>query len=180
MADASAFYPRGLALLRKALVAFVALFTCTVAAAPAAQMTRRVIGWVEPVSVERGALQLQAKMDTGADSTSINVDTLKIERRAGREWAVFSVQGEHGTVRFERPVARYVLVKRVAGGTQRRPKVRLVLCIAGVAASTEVSLVDRESMSYPMLVGRSFLRGRFAVDPARRNTTRPNCAGGAK
>jgi len=179
MANTSAFCPENLALPRKALIALVALFAWT-AASTAAEKPARTIGWVEPVIVEDGALRLQAKVDTGADISSVNVETLTIERRSGRRWAIFSVRGARGTVHFERPVVRYVRVKRLAGGAQRRPTVRLVLCLADFEASTEVNLVDREHMRYPMLVGRNFMRGRFVVDPARRNTTRPTCARGAK
>lgn len=136
------------------------------------------IGWVEPVAVADGALVLDAKIDTGADVSSMDVDEIRIERRGAEEWAVFTVRPKRGgVVHLEQRVERYARVKRVAGGAQRRPVVRMALCIGSVRAISEVNLVDRKSMRYEMLVGRSFLRGRFIVDPALRRTTMPSCDG---
>ncbi len=153
-----------------------AILALALAAAGARAEPAQVIGWIEPVAVTNGAFMLDAKIDTGADVSSLDVDDLRIERRDGKDWAVFAVRRSTGaSVRIERRVERYARVKRLAGGAQRRPVVQLMLCLGSVRAAAEVNLVDRESMRYPMLVGRRFLKGRFLVDSARTHTTTPNC-----
>jgi hypothetical protein len=154
-----------------------AILALALAAAGARAEPAQVIGWIEPVAVTDGTLVLDAKIDTGADVTSMHIDELHIERRGAEEWAVFTLRPSGGeVVQMEKRVVRYARVKRVAGGVQRRPVIHLALCLGSLQAQAEVNLVDRKTMRYPMLVGRRFLKDRFLVDSARTHTTTPNCA----
>lgn len=165
--------PDGWRLLRLAALAIL-LLPRSAGAAP------QVIGWVEEVAVGDGSLVLQAKIDTGADVSSIDVDELQLVRRDRRTYALFTVGAPDGPHRFERQVVRTATIKSIAGGTQSRPTVRLDLCLGNVRREVDVNLVDREGMQYAMLVGRNFLAGHFAVDSARALTVPPRCgkAGG--
>ena len=50
------------------------------------------------------------------------------------------------------------------------------MCLGNVYRVTEVNLADRSRFKQPVLVGRNFLAGHFAVDSARMRTVEPDCA----
>lgn len=153
------------------LVLAIAAATGVRAASP------QVIGWIEPVTLVAGQLTLDAKLDTGADVSSIDARDIRQFERNGRPWVSFAVPDRKGRrVRMERPVERMMEIKKGSGGAQQRPVVMLKVCLGGVERLSVVNLVDRAHLSTPMLLGRSFLEGHFAIDSARTNTTKPNCA----
>lgn len=140
----------------------------------------KVIGWVEPVQVE-DKLVLNAKIDTGADSPSMDAQDLKITRRGRKEWVSFWTKGRDGQrVDFDREIFRYVDIERAGGQNEKRPAVILYLCLGDVRREVVVNLVDRSTLEYPMIIGRSFLQNKFIVDPTHTYTTLPSCAPGSE
>lgn len=64
------------------------------------------------------------------------------------------------------PVYEIRTVKSSNGTTQDRIFIKTVLKLFDLEFETEISLTDRKSMKYPMLIGRNFLEDRFIVDVA--------------
>ena len=157
----------------KALWYLVALFAW--AAAPAAAQPI-VVGWLEPVKLGSEGLLVPAKLDTGADTSSLHVSEIEWIRRTDGDWVAFDVVGKDGRkIRLERKVERVARVKKASGGVQDRPVVRLGMCLGQTYRVTEVNLTDRSGFKLPLLVGRSFLAERFAVDSSRTDTIEPSC-----
>jgi hypothetical protein len=139
------------------------------------------IGWVEPVRVENTGLLVEAKIDTGADYSSLDARDIRTFEKDGSEWVSFAAIGRGGKrVGLERKVYRYTTIRRAGGTEQRRPTVLLGLCLGTVYRVVQVNLVDRETLEYRMLVGRDFLQGRYLVDSARTQVTTPSCTEGGK
>lgn len=135
-----------------------------------------VVGWIEPVKLGSEGLLLPAKLDTGADTSSLHVADIQWTRRTDGDWVAFDVTGkDNRTVRLERKVQRVVRVKKASGGVQERPAVLLGVCLGDTYRVTEVNLTDRTGMKLPFLVGRNFLANRFAVDSSRMDTIEPDC-----
>jgi hypothetical protein len=142
----------------------------------AAVQAKQVIGWVERVRVTPGDIVMNAKIDTGAKTSSLNARDIKEFSRNGEQWVRFTVTNrEGGTVSIERRLRRVAVIKRHFGGKERRLVVRLGICVAGVYRYAEVNLVDRSGFNYGLLIGRSFLKGRLVVDPGRTFTVEPEC-----
>jgi hypothetical protein len=136
-----------------------------------------IVGWIEPVTLAGGQLSLEAKLDTGADVSSLDARDMRMFERDGRSWVSFAVPDRKGKrLRLARPVERMMEIKKASGGAQDRPVVLLEVCLGGVERLTTVNLVDRKQLSTPMLLGRSYLEGHFAVDSARTRTTAPDCS----
>lgn len=153
-----------------------ALFLGATSALAARSDTLPVAGWLERARITPGDVVLEAKLDTGARTSSLHATGLQRFDRDGKEWVAFTVGDGNGTsVRLERPVVRTSRVKSALGGDEGRPTVVLGICIGGTYRTTEVSLVDREHLAKPLLVGRRFLGGRFRVDPRRRYLLEPSC-----
>lgn len=159
------------------------LFALLVFAACAGQLPQAaaepvVIGWIERIKVGREGLVMTAKLDTGADTSSMHVASIHWTRREDGDWVTFETAGDDGrTVRLERKVKRVVRVRGASGGSQRRPTIELGVCLGGVYRSTDVNLTNRSDFRQPFLVGRSFLAGHFAVDSSRTHTVEPSCEG---
>ena len=135
-----------------------------------------VLGWVEEVAVMSTGLSLQAKIDTGADNSSINASGINYFIREGARWVHFVINNRKGDkIVMERPLVRLAQIKRKEGGYIERPVVNLNLCLAGQKVNTEVNLADRNHFKYLMLVGRSLMTKRFLVDPNRMYITQPTC-----
>jgi len=135
-----------------------------------------VLGWVEEVAVMNTGLTLHAKIDTGADNSSINATNIAYFLHDGIKWVRFNIlnrKGEH--VAMERPLLRVAQIKRKEGGYIERPVVNMDICVAGQKVNTEVNLADRNHFKYFMLVGRSLLAKRFLVDPEGLYLTHPTC-----
>jgi hypothetical protein len=131
---------------------------------------KQVLGWKESVVLSSlGGIRLMAKLDTGARTSALHaVDIVYIKHRSAI-WVEFDLPDidQSKRHRFRLPLAEHRSVKSSIGTSQIRPVVVLDLCMAGQRWSTEVTLTDRSDMELPMLIGRSALRGRFVVDPAR-------------
>lgn len=136
-----------------------------------------VVGWLEPVRLGSEGIVVPAKLDTGADTSSLHAADIQWLQRNGVDWVAFDVMGkDNRKVRLERKVERIARVKKAAGGVQKRPTVRLGVCLGGVYRETEVNLTDRTGFKVPFLVGRTFLAANFAVDSSRTNTAEPTCS----
>lgn len=138
----------------------------------------RVAGWIERVRLGEEGIVLSAKLDTGADNSSLHATDVRWFTRDGGHWVAFEVAGEDGRkVRFERKVTRITEIKRRGGMKPiERPTVLMGVCLGSVYRIAEVNLADRSRFKQPFLVGRSFLANQFVVDSARTNTVEPDCA----
>lgn len=139
-------------------------------------LAKDVVGWTEKVVIYPGGLEIKAKIDTGAQTSSLNCECRNFIEKDGEQWVRFSVinyQGER--IWLERKIVRMAKIKRHYGGVQERPVVMLGVCLGGVYRETEVNVIDRSGLEYPMLIGRKFLKGKFLVDSAAQFVNPPHC-----
>jgi hypothetical protein len=154
---------------------------------PSSNSTRcpAIAGHVEAVTIGDGVtvLQVEARLDTGATTSSLDARDIERYRRNGENWVRFRIGGARGQeagrpsveAPIEAPVVREVRIRRAGAPSQRRPVVALPLCLAGNRVVTEFTLTDRAHLDFPILVGRSALQGRLVVDPGRTHLTTPRC-----
>jgi hypothetical protein len=139
-----------------------------------------ILGWRERLSLpELGIGLLKAKLDTGARSSSLHVDTLQTFERGGATWLRFtlSTRRRHPfDVSCEAPALDRRVVTDTGGRRTQRWFIRTQVILAGQSFSVDVNLTDRRHMLFPLLLGRSALLGRFAVDPAASYTQSPSAS----
>lgn len=149
---------------------FVAVSTSSLAA------DKRHIGWIENATIYPGNLEFKAKIDTGARTSSINARNITEFTRDGEQWVRFDIINRTGqAVQLELPVERQAIIKRHFGKRQKRFVVKMDICLGNVHKTTEVTLVDREGFIYALLIGRSFLKKHFLIDPSEQFTVKPRC-----
>ncbi|HEX8776694.1 MAG TPA: RimK/LysX family protein [Rhodanobacter sp.] len=133
-----------------------------------------VLGWRERLALPQlGIAQLKAKLDTGARSSALHVETLDSFLRDGAVWLRFTVRaGRHPSdaMHCEAPALDRRVVTDTGGHRTERWFIRSEVLLAGRRFETDINLTDRRHMLFPMLLGRSALHGRFMVDPARAYT----------
>ncbi len=142
------------------------------------QSPKLVVGWIEKVQILPENILLHAKVDTGADTSSLNVSELDEIVRESERWVTFTVTTKEGqSVSLKKRVHRHVKIKRKGTHAQRRPVVRFDLCLGNIfKRKTEVNLADRKNFKYNMLIGRNFLKRDAVVDSARTYKFEPDCA----
>jgi len=133
-----------------------------------------IIGATAIVKEASTGIPFQARIDTGAKSCSLHVEKLEIVDEApGRlrnigKTVRFLIKGENGKAEWiESKIVAAVRIKSSVfknGEFDRRYKVRLILQWKDFSKQVLVTLNDRTEMSYPLLIGRNFLRGDFLVD----------------
>jgi len=134
------------------------------------------LGWVERALIFPGGFAVNAKLDTGADNSSLHAEDMEFFQSDGKRHVRFSVFNRHGDRhQLELPVLRSTRIKLKKGGYQSRPVIRLGLCLDDLYREVDFSLVDRSHFYYPMLVGRSFLSGNVLVDSSKTYSAEPRC-----
>jgi len=138
-----------------------------------------VAGWLETVAITEKSFSVRAKLDTGADSSSLNAVNSKITGSDGEQYISFSITNMDGkTLDIMKKIIRWTSIKNKFNIVRERPVVNLQVCLGTVVRSVEVNLVDRSNYKYQMLIGRSFLRGEpnILIDSARDYIHVPQCA----
>ena len=149
--------------------------------AGAIQAEPTIAGWVERVRILEAGIEVDAKLDSGAEHSSLNAADLVRFEREGRPWVRFRLRNRAGQIaNIERPVVRTARIKRHSSESQRRPVIELTLCLGRLARTVEVNLVDRSRFDYQLLVGRSFLSHGILVDSASTGRQEPMCEHGAR
>lgn len=132
-------------------------------------MTKKIIGRKEKISLPKLGLKLVwAKIDTGAFTSSLHVESIREEIEDGKKMLRFELlMAGHKdftgrTLSFRS--YRQKQVKNSFGQTETRFLIVTKIRIAGESFPAEFTLSDRSSMKNSILLGRKVLQGRFLVD----------------
>lgn len=115
-------------------------------------------------------LVLAARIDSGANTSSLDAQDLVDFERDGQQWVRFSVHFQDGEqarqVEIEAPVIRRVRIRQ-AVGSESRPVVQLPVRIGQSNHKVEFTLTDRGELTYPALLGRRFMMDVAVVDVSK-------------
>jgi len=138
-----------------------------------------IAGYVEKVQIAGTDLVFEARLDSGATTSSLNALDLETFERDGKDWVRFDVVDPKDTTKripLEYPIKRNVRIVRHDGNHQNRPVIQLPLCIGTHERLADVSLVDRSELTYQLLVGRNHMRGSILIDSGKRFMHEPSCS----
>jgi len=130
------------------------------------------VGAIEEVILSPWGLSFPARIDTGADLSSLDARDLVVRNN----FAEFNLGKRWGSRRLRLPVIEWRRIQ-TSLGTEIRPVVEISICLGSKLFRTPVTLKDRSEMLYPFLVGRTALSGKFLVDASRSKAAKPMCAG---
>ena len=129
-----------------------------------------MLGWREWVALPGlGIDRIKAKLDTGARSATLHAAWLETYEQAGQLRLRFGVRPRRRRERViacDAPVHDRRAVTDSGGHREKRYVIRAAVRLAGEAREIEITLTNRDTMLFPMLLGRTALRGWATVDPA--------------
>ena len=138
-----------------------------------------LFGWVEWVLVGERKMKLKAKLDTGAETSSLDATQIRLlERRHDRKRFVEFLLTDDDTgrtVKFKKRLVREARIKQHDGSFQTRPVVMVAVCLGDHLQEVEFTLIDRSEFLYPVLMGRSAMAGLAVVDPGFTFSRDPDC-----
>jgi len=135
---------------------------------PAKKHTLRLIGRREFVDFPLLELfNVEAKIDTGAYTSSIHCENISVKNISGNPALYFTVilNDEKNTKKeyvFNEFAAKKI--KNSFGEMEERYIIKTLLKIGKKNIRVSISLSNRGSMRYPVLIGRKPLKGKFLID----------------
>jgi hypothetical protein len=130
--------------------------------------SKHVIGAVEIVQIE--GLNYKARIDTGADTTSINAYDVTVESEeqelganVGKKLRFTTSNSEGESKTIETKIVKVNTIRN-ALGSESRYVVQLAITWKNYVKTVEVNLRDRSKMQFALLIGRNWLKDDFVVD----------------
>lgn len=131
----------------------------------------QVYGWREHIIIKGVAEKIQAKLDSGALTSSIHAEEKELFERDGKKWVRFIVTDpsmkKPVRTRIEAPLVRIARIKEPGGQSLPREVVRLGFTIGDRKFGGEFTLNNRSNMLAPVLIGRNMIKLLGWVDPSR-------------
>lgn len=138
---------------------------------------KRVIGSIEKVKLigkDGKEIEVEAKIDTGADSTSIDIELAKQlgfsdalrafeEKIAGRDVLNEMTKEERAKLLLEIPELSDAVPVKSSHGRSYRPVLRFDLILDTVPIVARASIIDRSQLTYPVIIGKKSL-SKFLID----------------
>jgi alpha-L-glutamate ligase-like protein len=143
---------------------------------------KKIIGTVEKVKLigkEEQEINIEAKIDTGAQSSSIDIalarelgfedllekfnqiDLSEFELKPDQEEAIKTqFMSKYGK---NIPGLENVAVIFSSNGASIRPTIKITFIVDEIEATTNVNIADRGDLKYPMIIGKRNL-GKFLID----------------
>ena len=130
-----------------------------------------IIGWHECISLpDLGLTDFAVKVDTGAKTTALHAVDIETYYKGDQKWVRFlspDIRGEPSRV-LTFPVFTKRAITNTSGTPETRIVIRTPMILAGRKWKIDISLTDRGSMRFPLILGRRALRHHnIAVHPGK-------------
>lgn len=118
-----------------------------------------------------GVREIKAKVDTGADNSSLHAFNIERYQEGDREMVRFEIHPHQRKKKPSIPCVAAIVgerkVKNSGGRAEKRPVIRTTLIVAGEEIEALLNLTTRDEMTFRMLLGRRTVRKHFIIDPGR-------------
>lgn len=131
-----------------------------------------IIGRLENISLpELGIDNLTVRVDSGAQTSSLHVDHIKLIKVNGKPGIQFDIHPEvhdvDKVVRCKSELYDLRKIKSSNGMSEQRYVIETLAKLGELEWPIQITLTDRSDMTYLMLLGRQAMGKRFLIDPAQ-------------
>lgn len=120
-----------------------------------------------------GIPAIKARVDSGAKTSSIQAANVKIFGKSGEDWVKFEVNpiqdNRSITIPCQAKLVDRRTVKSSSGIAEIRYVIKTPVTIGEQTFDIELTLANRDTMEFRMLLGREALNGRYIVNPMEAN-----------
>ncbi|WP_432737913.1 ATP-dependent zinc protease family protein [Maridesulfovibrio sp. FT414] len=132
---------------------------------------KTVIGWREWAAFPQLNIPaIKFKTDTGAKTSCLHSFRQDLFMKGGKQWIRFGIHPIQKRtdieVFCEAPVVEFRNVTNSGGDTEERPVISSRIILGELEWDIELTLTNRDSMRFRMLLGRSAMEELLVVDPA--------------
>ncbi len=134
-----------------------------------------IIGRAETIDLVGRALNVPAKVDTGAFRSAIHATDIKVVKKEGVKTLTCTLLGHPcfpEVYSFETKSFKQVQITNSFGQEETRYEVNLRIKLGPKVVTTSFTLADRSKNLFPILIGRKLLKGRYIVDVSKANINR--------
>jgi ribosomal protein S6--L-glutamate ligase len=117
-----------------------------------------------------GIPAIKARVDSGAKTSSIQATNIKIFSKRAQEWVKFEVnplqENRSIVIECEALLVDRRMVKSSSGISEERFVVKTPVTLGNETFDIELTLANRDTMEFRMLLGREALNDRYLVNPS--------------
>lgn len=132
---------------------------------------KTLLGRSEWVGMPSIGTYLKARVDSGANTSSLSASDITRFERDGENWVRFKLALNDSDVVVDRvrdewieaPIIRRVRIVQ-ASGEESRPVISLLMTLGPIRETVEFTLNDRTHLDYPVLLGRRFMMDIATID----------------
>jgi hypothetical protein len=133
-------------------------------------MEQKIIGWREWVGLpELGMPFIKVKVDTGARTSALHAFELEPVMENGISMVQFKIHPLQKKTDVEKYCKARVIDERMVsdsgGHKEKRYVISTPISMAGTTWPIELTLTNRDTMRFRMLLGRTAMDSRFVIDP---------------
>jgi ribosomal protein S6--L-glutamate ligase len=134
---------------------------------------KTIIGWEEWCAFpDLNLPAVKAKIDTGAKTSCLHADNLKVFKKNGVDYIRFEVhpiQKNRDVTRIcEAPIIDHRIIISSNGEREKRYVINTNFQFGDRIFTADITLTTRYGMRFRMLLGKEALKtGRFIIDPAK-------------
>jgi hypothetical protein len=133
---------------------------------------RTPLGWREWIELPDLQIpRIKAKIDTGARTSALHAFHVEPFTREGQPWVRFAIHPLQGDtdrqVECEAAVKDRRVVRDSGGHEELRYVIDTEVKIGEDRFRAEMTLTDRDTMAFRVLLGRTALRARYVIHPGR-------------
>lgn len=128
------------------------------------QYLKPIVGRVEWVEFPNWKLKLRARVDTGAKSCSIHAVNIEKVTENGEVFVLFDTFVDEKPVRLKSKFVKEAKVTSTSGVSENRIIISEMMKMGKYKEEVIINLNDRTNLTYPILIGRNYLMGKFLVD----------------
>lgn len=135
-------------------------------------VTLVTLGWREWASLpDLDINQIKVKVDSGARTSALHAFEVETYWQGDQEWVRFlmhPLQRDESLVKTcEAPIMTRKEVSDSGGHREERIFIETQIQLGGIVFTTPMTLTNRDSMRFRMLLGRKAMENRFIIDPAQ-------------